>query len=167
MKKKYDSPLYLNKTASPDAAGLKEEIQHILSSESFAVLSTQGEGQAHSSLISFSSFDDLRKLVFSTPTQTRKYELISRSAQVSILVDTRCQSQGSINHIKAVTISGRARIIASGPESQEYEEILLSDYPNLESFIKAPTSSVIVVDVHHYHYVRSFQEVLEWDPNGI
>lgn len=165
MRKNYDEPIY---TAKQTVISLDEktqnEIKNILLNEPFAVLSTQGEGQPYSSLVSYACSDDFKKIIFATPLATRKYDLISRCSKVSILIDTRSTNPESINDINAITVVGDAKIIKDSLNNPSYETILLKSHPYLETFIKATTTRIIVVDVDTYIYVRKFQEVFEWNP---
>lgn len=166
MRKNYEEPLYIDKKAviSPDEKS-QDEIKKILLSEPFAVLSTQGEGQPFSSLISYACSDDFKRIIFATPLATRKFDLISRCSKVSILIDTRSTNPESINDINAITVVGDAKIIKDIQNNASYETLLLKAHPYLETFIKATTTCIIAVDVDTYIYVRKFQEVIEWNPS--
>lgn len=168
MKKNYDEPTFINKATvinSPDEQNVRNKIKEMLDSESFAVLSTQGEGQPYSSLISFAFSEDLRTIIFATPSKTRKFDLISKSDRVSILIDNRSTNPESINNISAITLTGKATIITDAEKALRWSEILISAHPHLEAFVKSPTTSIITVDVFKYFYVKRFQEVIEWNPN--
>ncbi len=168
MKKNYDEPMFIekpDKINSDEEKNVKNSIKELLSYESFAVLSTQGEGQPYSSLICFAFSDDLKKIVFATPTATRKFNLISKSDRVSILVDNRSTNPDSLNQISALTLTGKASILKAEDESEYWRDALINSHPYLEAFVKSPTTGIIVVDVCRYFYVKRFQEVIEWSPN--
>ena len=144
MKKNYDEPMFVNKQNdlnSEETINIENFIRSLLESESFAVLSTQGDGQPYSSLICFAYSDDLKKLVFATPVDTRKFNLIIKSDRVSILVDNRSNNPESLNQISAVTITGKASILKDNDESQKCSQLLIKSHPYLEGFVKAPTTS--------------------------
>lgn len=166
MRKNYDEPIYTDRHSviNPDEKS-QNEIKNILLNEPFAVLSTQGEGQPFSSLISYACSEDFKKIIFATPLGTRKFDLISRCNKVSILIDTRSANPESINDINAVTVVGDAKIINNIQDNSYYENLLLKAHPYLENFIKASTTCIISVDVDTYIFVRKFQEVIEWNPN--
>ncbi len=166
MPKDYDEPFYIErKQSNAPAQNAQNEIKNILLAESFAVLATQAEGQPFCSLISYLISSDFKKLAFATPVNTKKFELISKSDRVSILVDTRSDNPESINRIKVVTITGKAKIVEYAGEKELWVNTLIAEKPYLKEFVKAPTSAIIVVNIHRYFYVRNFQEVTEWDPN--
>lgn len=169
MKKQYDEPIYTNKVtlSNNDDAGLvRNDIQSLLDSESFAVLSTQGEGQPYSSLICYAATNDLKQIVFATPSDTRKFNLILKSKNTSMLIDNRSSMPDSLNTISAITITGKANIVEDKTEINKFSNQLISVHPYLRAFVESPTTKIIVVDVCRYFYVRKFQEVIEWSPNG-
>lgn len=169
MVKKNEEPIFINiKKNYPNgenAITLNEDIRKLLESQEFAVLATRGEDITVTSLITFASSFDLKNLVFATPRDTGKFNLISSDENISILVDDRSLQQDSINKISALTITGKARILSNENEIFEWGGLLLKKHPNLNSFLKTPTSAIILVEVIRYHYVKKFQEVWEWDPS--
>lgn len=169
MVKKIEEPIFLkvqkNYPSGENAKSLENDIRKLLESQAFAVLATQGKGITVTSLITFDSSIDLKNIVFVTPRNTEKFNLIDRDENISILVDDRSIHQDSINEISALTIIGKARILSNEKEILEWGDRLTRKHPNLSSFVKAPTSAVILVEVVRYQYVKKFQEVWEWDPS--
>lgn len=169
MVKKNEEPIFINiKKNYPNGENsrlLEDDIRKLLESQEFAVLATRGEDITVTSLITFASSFDLKNLVFATPRDTDKFNLISSDENISILVDDRSLQQDNINEISALTITGKARIILNENEIFEWGGLLLKKHPNLNSFLKTPTSAIILVEVIRYHYVKKFQEVWEWDPS--
>ncbi|KAF0092043.1 MAG: pyridoxamine 5'-phosphate oxidase-related FMN-binding protein [Fusobacteria bacterium] len=170
MVKKIEEPILINvQKHSPKAENARElenDIRKLLESQAFAVLATQGKGITVASLVTFDSSIDLKNIVFVTPRNSEKFNLIDRDENISILVDDRSMHQDSINEISALTIIGKARILSNEKEILEWGARLTRKHPNLTSFVKAPTSAVILVDVVRYQYVKKFQEVWEWDPSN-
>ncbi|MEI8390796.1 MAG: pyridoxamine 5'-phosphate oxidase family protein [bacterium] len=166
MKKLYDEPLYTEKQNEKIAdETIQNEIKKILLSQSFAVLSTQGNGQPFSSLITYVCSEDFKKIIFATPLATRKFDLISKCGNVSIMVDTRSSNPESINEINAITIIGNAKIAEDNQDKLLYATMLIKSHPYLETFVKSSSTAIIAVDIEKYFYVRKFQEVIEWNPN--
>ena len=168
MKKNYDSPEFITKhtgESTGSSLNAKKSIRELLDSESFAVLSTQGDGQPYSSLISFAFSDDLKKLAFATPAGTRKLELMLKSDRVSILIDNRAAAPESLNSICAVTLTGRASVIKESKESEKWALELISAHPYLKAFVKAPGTVIILVEAENYFFVKNFQEVTAWNPD--
>jgi nitroimidazol reductase NimA-like FMN-containing flavoprotein (pyridoxamine 5'-phosphate oxidase superfamily) len=169
MKPNYDEPMCNSGSeeiyCSDDPIEVEDEIKHLVNSQSFAVLSTQGEGQPYASLISFAASNDLKYMIFATQTQTRKYGLLLKSDKIALMVDNRANSPPSINKISAVTVTGRSRILEDPTESEKWSKLLLEKHPYLKSFVKTPSTSLVLIKVYRYFYVRRFQEVSEWNPN--
>lgn len=170
MRKKYDEPIFLDVTNgnTEDAmTRVEAEIRELCLEQPFAVLATQGEGQPYTNLISFAISDNLNQLVFSTPAQTRKYDLIRKNKEVSLMIDNRDQQPESINLIRAITITGTARILEDAREIEHWSDLLVKRHIYLERFVKSPSSSLILVDIIRFFYVRRFQEVYQWAPGKL
>ena len=166
----YDEPMFVDvvsceKDCTEDQ--VEAEIRMLCLEQPFAVLATQGEGQPYASLISFAMSSDLKHLVFSTPSQTRKFDLILKNKKVSILVDNRSQQPESINLISGITITGRARALTEPAEVEPWSEMLIKKHSYLHKFVKSPSSSLILVDTIRFFYVRRFQDVYQWIPKGL
>jgi general stress protein 26 len=168
MMKQYEEPLFIdvskNSPRGEDARILENTIRRLLEDQPFAVLATQGKGITNASLISFAETHDLKHIIFATPINTGKFDLIAGDENVAILVDDRSQQQDSINQICALTITGKARILEDENEMTNWAGLLTKKHPNLTDFVKAPTTAVILVDVVRFLYVSKFQEVWEYDP---
>lgn len=169
MDKKYEKPLLVdvqkNYPEGEEAKALEDDIRELCKNQPFAVLATQGKGITNASLISFAVSHDLKSIVFATPINTAKFDLIACEEDVSILVDDRSLQQENINQISALTIVGKGSILSDEDEILKWSELLTEKHPNLKDFLKAATTSVIIIDVVNYHYVKKFQKVMEWDPS--
>ena len=167
MRKKYDEPMFVNVTACDSQCAEKEtlkEIQKLCDDQNFAVLATQGDGQPYTSLISFSVNDSLTKLYFSTPSQTRKFNLLEKNHLVSVLIDNRSDLPTGLNQISGLTITGTAKVLSDEDQIKKASVILLDKHPYLQRFIQSSTTKIIEVSAEHLYYVRRFQEVFEWSP---
>ncbi len=167
MKRDYDEPIFVDVASCEKACvdtEIEEEIRALCLEEPFAVLATQGGGQPYTSLISFTMSDDLKHLVFSTPTQTRKYSLIVANSNVSLMIDNRSRQPESINHICGLTITGRARVLSAAEEIAKWQPLLTAKHSYLQKFVKSSSSSLILVETVRFLYVRRFQEVYQWVP---
>lgn len=169
MKKSIEEPMCRDKsfdrTCKIDYEAIKNNIRKLLESESFAVLSTQGKGQPYASIIGFLSTPDLKKIVFATSKETRKFSLITKSRKVALLVDNRSSVPPVINKISAVTITGESHVLENPAKREKWGNLLVKKHPYLKEFVQAPSTAVILVDVYRYFYVRRFQEVFEWNPH--
>jgi len=79
-------------------------------------------------------------------------------------VDNRSHMPESLNRISALTVTGKARLLKP-EDGTEWSEILIKKHPYQETFIKTPSTALVVVEVYRYFYVRRFQEVTEWSPH--
>lgn len=171
MKKDYDKPHYIE-VKRDDAINHEKKVEAIesmkglLGSQSFGVLATNAKNESYTSLISFVTDKSFSYLAFSTPIDTRKYRMIEQDENVSLLIDNRSDNLEDINKIVAITAIGKARILKDKDERKKWSEILINKHKYLDEFICADTSAIIVVEIKNYHYVSSFQEVVEWNPNS-
>lgn len=139
----------------------RTDLQALLSSQSLAVLSSDEEGQPYSSLVGFASTGDLKHILFATLRQTRKYRNIKSNPRVSLLVDSRSNSEDDFYSAMAVTILGTVR---ECDEDQGMQQLFLSRHPGLSSFVHSPGCALLCVEVTRYYLVQRFQEVVEIAP---
>lgn len=168
MSKKTEEPLYIelrkNSLKGENVIELQDDIRKLCESELFGVLATQGKGITHASLISFAISNDLKYIVFATPINTGKFNLIAAEENISVLVDDRSSHKDSINEISALTIIGKGKILSDENEICKWATLLTEKHPNLNTFVKSSSTAIIRIDVVKYLYVKKFQEMTEWDP---
>ena len=157
----FDLPEPPSESVDPSVAG---RIHRLVTSQEYAVLCTQGEGQPYASIVAFAFSDDLAHATFATPTATRKYRLLSECDRVALLVDNRSEGQDRMMGIEAVTATGRTRHLERGRDWERWSSLLIHRHPQLESFVAAPTSALFLIDIVRYFHVSRFQEVLQWRP---
>ena len=58
-----------------------------------AVLATDSAGAPYTSLVSYACTPDMRGVIFITPKSTRKYKNMLKNKQVSLLIDTRTNTE--------------------------------------------------------------------------
>ncbi len=170
MSKNYDKPKYIDTKRSDSGDNEKKEqkikyIKEMIETELFGVLATKGDTECYTSLISFACDDNFKTLVFATPIKTKKYTMIEKNTNVSILVDNRSSNIKSLNDIAAVTSLGQARILEDKKEIQKWSKLLIDKHSYLDEFISAETTAVVLVEISKYLYVSSFQETIEWSPS--
>ena len=141
-----------------------EQIRALVTTEPFAVLCTQGEGQPYGSVVAFAFDHDLRTFVFATPTATRKFRLLSHCDQVALVVDNRGKFPDDLMAVGAVTITGRAKWIEPGPTFEHSARLLTARHPYLKSFVESPSTALFRVDAVRFLHVTRFQEVRQWIP---
>ena len=172
MGKDYDEPMFIDvkRNDSKDDKELDlsdsviQSIKKLCEDQSFAVLSTKGTDQPYSSLIGFASSEKLDYIVFATPVQTRKFNLLTHNQQVSVLIDNRSNQPDSINRISALTAIGSVTVLKEESDIKKWSGILMDKHPYLSKFINASSTAIVLIKVDKYFYVRRFQEVVEWTP---
>jgi len=141
---------------------LKDDITKILNAQQLSVLSTYGSEYPYSTLVGFTSTDDLKYIIFATIRNTRKYNNIKEQPNVSMLVDTRSKYIRDFSKAQAVSILGRAEE-AEDSEREKFADLHLQKHPYLKSFVQNPNCAIIKIEVHKYIMASKFQEVKELD----
>jgi nitroimidazol reductase NimA-like FMN-containing flavoprotein (pyridoxamine 5'-phosphate oxidase superfamily) len=137
-----------------------QEIKDILDSQRLAVMATERDGHPYSSLMAFAHTADLTTIVVATGRSTRKHMNLLGESRVSLLIDTRTNSESDFHAAAAVTVIGNASEIEDG-EREKYSELYLSRHPYLNSFLQSPTTAMFKIHVRHYLIVNRFQHVME------
>ena len=132
-------------------------IMNIFTSQRFAVLSTQFEGQPYSSLIAFAEAENLKNLIFVTSRDTRKYSNTQVNKRVAVLIDSRTNQASDLQSAVAITAIGTIE------EVTEYKRdylsgIYLSKHPQLADFLNKPSNALMKVEVTDY-VVATFEGV--------
>lgn len=138
----------------------KEFIRWAIDSETFAVLSTEGGGQPHTSLIAVTVYNEISSLLFATYKATRKYENITDNKRVAILFDNRSSEIKSSKDITVITAFGFANELNSNVHSKATKTHLLK-HPDLKDFLESPECTLFEVKVDAYQIVKGIESV-EW-----
>lgn len=154
------SPVIIN-----DDKFLPSKIKILVENEMFAILCTQGENQPYGSIIAYSTNDDLTKIIFATPVNTRKYSLLSSCSNIALVIDDRSKFQNNLQQISAVTITGKARQLVDELELKQYSHMLIDKHCCLKDFLNSKTSAVFVIESLKYFYVEKFQQLNQWKPD--
>jgi nitroimidazol reductase NimA-like FMN-containing flavoprotein (pyridoxamine 5'-phosphate oxidase superfamily) len=158
--KDFDSPL---QAAQPEKR-LQDSIRELVRSEPFAVLCTQGKAQPYGSVVAFAFNEELNHFVFATPTATRKYRLLSECERVALVVDNRGRFPDDMMRVEAITVTGRAQRVESGPEFERWASLLMARHPYLCGFVESPSTALFKVEALRFLHVTRFQEVRQWLP---
>jgi len=164
-----DEPLFPGsepgkRVGSEPGSQLATRIRRLVTEQLYGVLCTQGQGQPYGSLIAFAFSEDLSRAVFSTPTATRKYHLLSECDRVSLVVDNRPQYPHDMMKVEALTATGRATKVPRGRGFEEHGRLLIDRHPQLESFVKSSSCALFRIDIFRFFHVSRFQEVGQWTP---
>jgi len=149
-----------------ERTGILSSIQSLLRSQTLAVLATDRKGHPYSSLVAFVASEDLSSIYFATSRTTRKFENLLLNQQVSLLVDSRSNHTSDFREAEAVTILGEAREVQE-TEKAACETLYLTRHPQLEAFVRAPTSALVRVHVSTYYHVTRFQNVRTFRPGAL
>jgi nitroimidazol reductase NimA-like FMN-containing flavoprotein (pyridoxamine 5'-phosphate oxidase superfamily) len=142
-----------------DIAELKVSIKKLGEEQLFAVLATANNNKPYTSLVAFALTEDLKKLVFVTPRDTRKFQYIEKNNFVSFLIDNSSNRFSDVAEASGITLSGVAHV-ANGEERSELLKIFSLKHPNLKEFSESKNSAVMCVDVKRYDVVERFQNVM-------
>jgi hypothetical protein len=142
----------------------KDELERLLrkhfSGQLLAVLGTQSQSGPYGSLVAFYSTEDLRHLLFATTRSTRKYDNLTRTPQVAMVIDNRSNKEMDFHEAIAVTALGVVKEIG-GPEKEQFKSLYLEKHPGLFDFVQSPTCALLKIEVGTYYIVRQFQQVTE------
>jgi nitroimidazol reductase NimA-like FMN-containing flavoprotein (pyridoxamine 5'-phosphate oxidase superfamily) len=150
--------------ASAEDSALRDQVAQLVREQPYAVLCTQGGGQPYGSLVALAVTADLSAAVFATPITTRKYRLLSDCDHVALVIDSRSRSSEDMMQIEAITATGRARQVLPGAEFEREAKLLVARHPQLELFVRSPTTALFRVEILRYFHVTRFQEVRQWTP---
>lgn len=140
-----------------------DRLKRLNETEYFAVLATIENDRPYTSLVAYAVTPDLKKVVFTTPKDTRKYKNIINSGYVALLIDNRLKSDKNLMNTEALTITGAAKPLRRGKIRDEYIRIFLEKHPDFEEFIKSATTAIIAVDIAQCVHVSEFQTITVWD----
>jgi nitroimidazol reductase NimA-like FMN-containing flavoprotein (pyridoxamine 5'-phosphate oxidase superfamily) len=128
-----------------------------------AVLATDSAGAPYASLISYACTPEMREVIFITPKATRKYRNILKNKQVSLLIDTRSNTEKDYLGAESVTITGIAKPVRNCRKKAELAAIFIRKHPRLEEFVLSPETALISVEIIKVIHVTRFQSVTIWD----
>jgi hypothetical protein len=145
---------------STDEKKLITMIQSLLQSQNLGVLATRGQEYPYCTLVAFAGTDDLKRIIFATLRNTRKYANIQTYPMISILIDSRSNRIEDFKDASALTILGNAHE-AEGEEEERLSGLYLARHPHLKEFLQDPNCALMVLEVEKYIMVTHFQQVME------
>jgi hypothetical protein len=83
---------------------------------------------------------------------------------VALVVDNRSALPGQFMDVEAVTATGRAHEVATGPEFDQWSRLLTDRHPYLDTFVRSESCGLFRIDIVRYFHVTRFQEVRQWLP---
>lgn len=153
--------------AAPDPGSgedLGRIVKRLVDDQLYGVLCTQGQGQPYGSLVAYAMTPELDTAVFATQRATRKYHLLLECARVALVVDNRSALPGQLMDVEAVTATGLAHEVATGPEFEQWSRLLIDRHTYLDLFVRSASCALFRIDIVRYLHVTRFQEVRQWVP---
>ncbi|RJP23885.1 MAG: pyridoxamine 5'-phosphate oxidase family protein [Candidatus Abyssobacteria bacterium SURF_5] len=139
-----------------DEKQMRRLLKNLFQTQRLAVLATQGENGPYTSLMAFAATEDLRRLLFATDRDTRKYRNMSHNPSVALLIDNR-NPERSRTHF-AVTAVGKA-VPVTGTEDEVLRSAFLRKHPDLREFLDKEGCTLFKCSVEEYVLVQNFQDV--------
>jgi uncharacterized pyridoxamine 5'-phosphate oxidase family protein len=127
-----------------------------------AVLATESDGQPYTSMIAFALSPDKKGIVFITPQKTRKYKNILKNNHVSLLIDTRSNTEKDYMSAESLTILGNAFPVRKGVKWSQLTKALIQKHPKLNEIIHSAETKLIFIKITRCIHVTRFQTVSEW-----
>lgn len=159
MKKSEESiPDRVKKGSAP----ILERLNALDKDQLHAVLATESDGQPYTSMIAYALTPDKKGIVFVTPQKTRKYKNILKNNNVSLLIDTRSNTEKDYMSAESLTILGNAFPVRKGAKWSELTKTLIRKHPNLKEIIHSAETKLIFVKINQCIHVTRFQTVSEW-----
>lgn len=137
---------------------LRNTIKNITSKELFGVFATSVNDVPYTTLIAFVLQDDLKKLFFATPRDTKKFKDLRINEKVSFHVQNSNNSPEDISSAVGITITGKASECLKNKSEEAIISYLLK-HPQMEEFIYSLNIAFISVEIEKYNVVEKFQNV--------
>ncbi|MFZ5906294.1 MAG: pyridoxamine 5'-phosphate oxidase family protein [Nitrospirota bacterium] len=152
---------------SKGAVSVPERLRVMNRKQQHAVLATDARGQPYTSLVAYALTPDGTGILFATPRATRKYGNILSNNRVSLLIDTRSNTDRAYLGAESVTILGNAHRVKRGAKRDALAEIFIRKHPRLAEFVRFRGTALIYVEILHAIHVAQFQSVSEWHKDTI
>jgi nitroimidazol reductase NimA-like FMN-containing flavoprotein (pyridoxamine 5'-phosphate oxidase superfamily) len=127
-----------------------------------AVLATAYDNIPYTSLVAYAFDHQEQVFLFLTPRKTTKYTNIRRNPNVSLLIDTRENTDRDYLSGEAFTVLGKALALKASKKRERLLNTFLNKHPKLADFSKEPSTAVIAVNIGRCFKVTKFQEVFNY-----
>jgi heme iron utilization protein len=144
------------------SAPILERLNALDKDQLHAVLATALDGQPYTSMIAYALTPDKKGILFATPRKTQKYQNILKNNRVSLLIDTRSNTEKDYMSAESLTILGNAIPVRKGKKWSELARVLIGKHPKLNEFIHSQEIKLIFVKMNQFIHVSRFQTVSEW-----
>jgi pyridoxine/pyridoxamine 5'-phosphate oxidase len=145
-----------------DQEDVRTAIETLFAGQRLAVLSTRSaDGHPYASLVCVVAETDLSGLYFATSRATRKFSNLMAEPRAAMLVDNSQNRQSDLYEAMAVTAVGTVQEI-SGHEAVGARSFYCQRHPQLEGFVRAPSTALMRMAIKVYYLVNRFQKVMEY-----
>lgn len=138
--------------------GTTKRVLSLLNAQKLAVMATYEPKQPYLSLVAFCHTSDLKRIIFATDRNTRKYENLMKNSRAAILFDNRIVAESDFHLGVAVTAYGNAEEVEESNISK-LREYYLEKHPAMEDFLDSTTTALLCLNVEYFHIVDNFQDV--------
>ncbi len=135
-------------------------IKTLFDSQTFAVLSTQRDGQPYASLVAFGASNSLHQIFFLTPRSTRKYKNLIHNPNVAVLISNHENKPDDTHKAVCVTATGTAFDIEN-QQKNEFSDLITERHPHLKAFSMDAATALVCVRVETFFVVSEFQDVIK------
>lgn len=150
-----------NKTAGK--VNVKERLRVLNKTQRHAVLATEADGRPYTSLVAFVLTPDMQGALLGTPRNSTKYRNILSNRHVSLMIDSRSNSERGYMNAEAVTVLGTAAVLRKGRKREELASLFIRKHPQLSGFIKASTTALVFISFETVIHAGKFQTVTVWE----
>jgi heme iron utilization protein len=140
---------------------INEYIKNVLLSCRLAVLTTEGGGQPHASLIAITPVSEFRQIFFATYRNTRKFTNLINNGRVAVLIQGEDTDLSHEPSGYALTAYGYAQEVGK----TDYEEIMKAHVhrnPDLANSLQSADLAIFLIKIESYQMVRGFDDVTWW-----
>jgi nitroimidazol reductase NimA-like FMN-containing flavoprotein (pyridoxamine 5'-phosphate oxidase superfamily) len=142
-----------------DEGDMRERLAALVDTQGFGVLCTSAGGEPHASLVAVARAEGLRRLLFATARDTRKFAQMTANPRAALLLDDRGEA-ADVSGTTAVTARG---LVEEVPIAQRAGalEAYLGRHPQMEPFVRERTSALMRLSVQAYRCVLGLDDVRE------
>ena len=132
------------------------EMKALAKENKTCVLATVADGKPHCSLMAYVTDDNCEEIYMVTLRNSQKYRNLTENPAVSILIDTRENSQRS--EAKALTVEGLYAVIQCKEKQEKIQARLLSVHPHLTDFINHSEAEILRIEISSFLLLKGLQE---------
>ena len=125
-----------------------DQIKSLLLQKNICVLATVSGSRPHCSLMAYITDDSGREVYMVTLRNTRKYANLMDNPAVSLLIDSRGESDRSLT--RALTVSGTFDPVDDAGQRGAIKQTFLSTHPHLAELIDHPDAELVRVRIESY-----------------